>query len=178
MKSAVFWDRDGILSRLLAERSDGQKWVATQTLEDFSIDEDAKPILQEMHDLGYLNVVVTNQPDIARGLVSQSDLNEMHERLRRMLPIDAIYVCPHERGTCECRKPKPGMLIAASKVLDVDLATSVMVGDAGTDVGAAQNAGVRFILKRTVYNQDLVVENEFKNWNELSAILKGLLKHE
>jgi D-glycero-D-manno-heptose 1,7-bisphosphate phosphatase len=86
--------------------------------------------------------VVTNQPDVGNGLVSDSVVAAMHDKLRKALPIDDVRVCPHSQSAgCECRKPKPGMLIDAARALNIDLERSFMVGDRRGDIVAGQAVG-------------------------------------
>ncbi len=100
-----------------------------------------------MKAAGYLLVVVTNQPDIGNGLVSVDVVNEMHRLMAQALPIDRIEMCPHSQSeACNCRKPKPGMLISAARHCEIDLAGSVMVGDRFSDVEAGRAAGCRTVF--------------------------------
>ena len=143
-RAAVFFDRDGVLA--IPEIRDGRSF-AVRRLEDFAVYADAQESVGRVKGLGALAVVVTNQPDVGNGLVGRVIVEEMHQRLRLMLPVDAVYVCYHTRAdNCGCRKPKPGMLLAASKDLGIDLSRSVMVGDRATDVAAGRAAGCRAIL--------------------------------
>jgi histidinol-phosphate phosphatase family protein len=107
-------------------------------------------------------VVVTNQPVVARGISSESEIDLIHKELSRRLnkrggQIDAIYFCPHHpnatleqyRKTCSCRKPKPGMILHAAEHYGIDLSRSVMIGDTTQDIEAGNRAGVRTILVQT-----------------------------
>jgi len=113
---------------------------------------------------GYLCVLVTNQAGVARGYFPESMIHETHRRLAEMLAaagtcLDGVYYCPHHpqageppyRQSCNCRKPRPGMLLSAAGDLDIDLQTSVMVGDKISDVEMGQGQGARGILVRTGY---------------------------
>ena len=103
--------------------------------------------VQRLRDAGYVVVVVTNQPDIGNGLVDAGVVEEMHRRLRERVAVDAILVCPHgQSARCDCRKPRPGMLVTAAKQLQIDLATSYMVGDRASDVDAGRMAGCHTIF--------------------------------
>lgn len=97
-------------------------------------------------DAGLVLVVVTNQPDLARGLLSHRDLAAIHEELLDLLPLDDVVVCPHDSHEgCPCRKPRPGMILDAARRLDLDLDRSVCVGDRWRDVDAAHRAGVHAV---------------------------------
>jgi D-glycero-D-manno-heptose 1,7-bisphosphate phosphatase len=142
-RAAVFFDRDGVLA--IPEIRDGRSF-AVRRVEDFAVYTDAQESVRRVKALGAFAVVVTNQPDVGNGLVSRAIVEEMHERLRLMLPVDAVYACYHTRAdNCGCRKPKPGMLLAASNDLGIDLSRSVMVGDRATDVAAGHAAGCRAV---------------------------------
>lgn len=96
---------------------------------------------------GYVLVVVTNQPDIARGTQDAAVVEAMHERLRQRLPIAAVYVCAHDDADrCHCRKPEPGLILDAARDLDLDLERSVFVGDRWRDIEAGRRAGCRTVF--------------------------------
>ena len=141
---AAFLDRDGVLNELV--QRDGHA-VSPRTLKDFRIFPEVASAVERLRELGLEVFVVTNQPDIARGLMSKTDLDGMHERLRSAIAPREIVTCPHDdRDACTCRKPKPGMLVDLAKKYNVDLARSFMVGDSHKDVEAARRAGVRSIF--------------------------------
>jgi D-glycero-D-manno-heptose 1,7-bisphosphate phosphatase len=107
-----------------------------------------------LRELGYTLVVVTNQPDIARGTQTRAEVDRMHAFLRQRLPLDEIVVCPHDDvDGCECRKPKPGMILDAANRLNLDLRLSFGVGDRWRDVEAAQRAGVPAIYIERHYGE-------------------------
>jgi len=109
-----------------------------------------------LKDAGYTIVVVTNQPDVARGHLSEQELEAMHVALAEAAPVDEIVACPHgDRHQCGCRKPKPGMLTEAAARLDIDLGASWLVGDGFKDMGAAHAAGVKAILIEAEYNLEV-----------------------
>ena len=103
---------------------------------------------------GFLLVVVTNQPDIARGTQTRTEVDRMHQRLRSLVPLDEVCVCPHDDSDdCACRKPRPGMLLDAAERLGLDLARSASVGDRWKDVEAARRAGVKAIYVECCYDE-------------------------
>jgi transaldolase len=141
---AVFLDRDGVL--VAPEMRNGRGY-APRSLAAFRIYPDAAESLARLKAAGYLLVVVTNQPDIGNGLVSADVVDEMHRLLAQALPIDRIEMCPHSQSEgCDCRKPKPGMLINAARHYGIDLAASVMVGDRFSDMEAGRAAGCRTVF--------------------------------
>jgi D-glycero-D-manno-heptose 1,7-bisphosphate phosphatase len=151
MKRAVFLDRDGVLARALVRRG---KAYAPVTPDELEIESEAAAALADLKAAGFLLVVVTNQPDVARGITRREDVEQMHARLRAELPLDAVFVCYHDdRAGCDCRKPKPGMLLAASAAHDIDLAQSFMIGDRWRDVDAGALAGCRTVWIGRGYNE-------------------------
>ena len=141
MRRAVFLDRDGVITRSNVR---GGRPYAPTTLDDFEVLPGVSAALQKLRQAGYLNLVVTNQPDISTGKQSTDVLDAMHAHLLGELAIDAIRVCAHvDAHGCDCRKPKPGMLVDLAGEWGVDLATSWMVGDRWRDIGAGQAAGCR-----------------------------------
>jgi transaldolase len=150
---AIFLDRDGVL--VVPEMRDGRSY-APRSLDDFRIYPDAAASLARLKAAGYLLVAVTNQPDIGNGLVSADTVNEMHRRMSQALPIDRIEMCPHSQSeACDCRKPKPGMLVTAASDCGIDLAESVMVGDRSSDVEAGRAAGCKTIFVDLDYVSEL-----------------------
>jgi D-glycero-D-manno-heptose 1,7-bisphosphate phosphatase len=140
MNPGVFLDRDGVLVR---SRVINGKSYAVRRLEDFRLlPGTVRAVGALRREAGYKIVVVTNQPDIGNGLVDAATVEAMHRRLRERLAPDAIELCPHRQDeNCLCRKPKPGMIYAAAKRLDIDLTTSVVVGDRWSDIVAGKAAG-------------------------------------
>jgi D-glycero-D-manno-heptose 1,7-bisphosphate phosphatase len=137
--SAVFLDRDGVI--VIPEFRDRRSF-APRRLADFKLYPDAAPSLSRLKREGFVLAVVTNQPDVGRGLILRSEVEAMHEILQRELPIDALKVCFHRQDDhCDCRKPKPGMILAAADELGIDLARSFMIGDRASDVEAGRAAG-------------------------------------
>lgn len=141
MRRAVFLDRDGVINRSL-ER--GGRPYAPTLMAEFEILPRVAESLLELRRSGFLNIVVTNQPDLKTGKQSPEVLQMMHERLLDELALDAIQVCPHtDEDECSCRKPRPGMLLDAARKLQIDLGSSWMVGDRWRDIAAGQAAGCR-----------------------------------
>jgi D-glycero-D-manno-heptose 1,7-bisphosphate phosphatase len=145
-RPAVFLDRDGVLN----EASVGPDGVARGpvSVDQLRITPGAAEALARLRDAGFLLIVVTNQPDIGRGLVTAEAVAEIHRALRAALPmLDAVYTCPHGGAEpCECRKPRPGMVLAATADLGISLPDSWLIGDRWVDLAAAAAAGVRPVL--------------------------------
>jgi D-glycero-D-manno-heptose 1,7-bisphosphate phosphatase len=143
-RKAVFLDRDGVI--VVPEFRDGRSFAPVR-LQDYRFYPEVPAALSRLKAAGYLLVLVTNQPEVGRGLIAEEVLAEMHRRLQATFPVDSIKVCRHTGAdSCNCRKPKPGMLLEAASELGISLADSFMVGDRGTDVEAGHAAGCRTIF--------------------------------
>ncbi len=144
MRAALFLDRDGVLN----ENRPGH----VRSWEEYRFLPGVKDALARAARTEFAIVVVTNQSVIGRGFATRNTVEDIHRRMTAEIAasggrVDAVYLCPHapEDG-CDCRKPRPGMLLAAAREMGLDLARSWMVGDAATDVAVAQAAGVRPVL--------------------------------
>lgn len=171
-QKAVFLDRDGTINKYVGFLRD---------IDDFELLPGVVEAIKVINSSGYLAIVVTNQPVIARGEATYEQLQEIHNKMETLLGkngayIDAIYFCPHhpDKGfegeveelkiECDCRKPKPGMLLGAAKDFNIDLSQSWMVGDGENDIKAGKAAGCRTaLLGRVDYSQDVTIRslNEF-----------------
>jgi D-glycero-D-manno-heptose 1,7-bisphosphate phosphatase len=139
-RRAVFLDRDGVLNRAFVD--DGVP-VPPRSAAQFELLPGVVEACRAFADAGLALVVVTNQPDLARGSLDPAELEGMHRRLRAELPLDDVVVCPHDgKEGCWCRKPRPGMILDAARRLGLDLDHSVAVGDRWRDIDAAHRAGV------------------------------------
>lgn len=139
LKPAVFLDRDGVVVRA---RVEGGRPYSARSLDELVVIAGASEACAALRDAGFAVVVVTNQPEVARGTMDRVVLDEMHAVLVRDLSIDEVLVCPHDDADeCPCRKPRPGMLLDAAERMDLDLSRSVMVGDRWRDVEAGRRAG-------------------------------------
>jgi D-glycero-D-manno-heptose 1,7-bisphosphate phosphatase len=148
---AVFLDRDGVLVQEIV-RADGQAYAPTE-LEAFHLIADAAAEVDRLRNAGLVCVVVTNQPEIAGGLLDPEILEEMHRLLQAAISVDGIMTCPHvDADGCECRKPHPGMLRAAAEQWDLDLASSFLVGDRWRDIEAGRAVGCQTVLLERSYS--------------------------
>ena len=150
-QKAVFLDRDGTINKFVG---------FLRNIEEFELLPDVPEAIRRINSSGYLAIVVTNQPVIARGEVSVSELEEIHNKMETLLGqegayLDAIYYCPHHphkgyegeipelKIECDCRKPKPGMLLRAADDFNIDLSQSWMIGDSDNDILAGKAAGCK-----------------------------------
>jgi len=180
MKRAVFLDRDGTINV--------EKDYLYQ-IQDFEFIPGAVDAIRVLNDAGYFVVVVTNQSGVARGYYTEEDVELLHRHIDAELGktgarVDAWLYCPHHpdgRGSyslpCDCRKPLPGMLKDAARRYDIDLESSVMVGDKFADIGAGISAGCRTILVRTGYGADHenLVSSYTEVYDDLLAAAKTLI---
>jgi len=155
LNRAVFLDRDGTIN---------EDVVHLDHEGDLELIEGAAAGIALLNEAGFKVVIVTNQSVVARGRITELQLQQIHLTLSEMLSasgarFDAIYYCPHHPAAgigeylvnCDCRKPKPGMLLQASRELDIDLQRSFIVGDKLSDLAAGRAAGCRDVLVRTGY---------------------------
>ncbi len=151
-RRAIFLDRDGVIN---VNRPDHVK-----SWDEFVFLPRSLQALRRLAPSGFVIVVTTNQAAIARGLTDDSTVRDIHVRMiaevkRAGGRLDAVYYCPHlPEEKCECRKPQPGLFLRAAREFDIDLARSLVVGDAFTDVAAARAIGAQPILVRTGRGQE------------------------
>lgn len=173
-QKAVFLDRDGTINKYVGFLRD---------IDEFELLDGVADAIKKINASGYLAIVVTNQPVIARGEVSFEELERIHNKMETLLGkegayLDAIYFCPHHphkgyegerpelKFDCNCRKPKPGMLLKAAQDFNIDLAQSWMIGDGENDIRAGQNAGCRTaLIGNETYGQTVTVSS-LKNFVE------------
>lgn len=150
-RRAVFLDRDGVLNAPVVR---GGLPYAPATVEQLEILPGVQAALADLKRAGFVLLVVTNQPDVARGKVSRAEVDATHEALRATLPLDAVYTCCHDDADrCACRKPAPGMLLQGAREWDVDLRRSFMVGDRWRDTEAGVAAGCTTIFVDHGWNE-------------------------
>jgi histidinol-phosphate phosphatase family protein len=173
-------DRDGVMLRLVPYLSRAQ---------DMELLPGVAEHLRLLKGAGFALVVITNQSAVARGILTLSRLNGLHETLRDMLgregvTLDGIYACPHHpdfTGPCECRKPEPGMLKEAAEDLRLDLLSSYLVGDRWDDIEAGRRVGVMGILVKTGYGEEeslREVDSSAPVLEDLPAAVRWILKTE
>ena len=154
-RRAVFIDRDGVLNRAVVR---GGKPYPPALLADVEIMPGAPEAVARLKGAGFLTVMVTNQPDPAKGLQRRSVAEAINDYVARTVDIDVVKVCWCLEGDdCDCYKPKPGMLLEAASEYGIDLAASYIIGDRWRDVGAGKNAGCRTILIDCGYDEAAAV---------------------
>jgi D-glycero-D-manno-heptose 1,7-bisphosphate phosphatase len=142
----VFLDRDGILNEKMPEGLYVSRWI------DFQVLPGVPEALRQLNEAGLLVIVVTNQRGIAQGLYAAEDVDAIHASFRKLLAgwgarVDAFFICPHEIGKCDCRKPLPGLFHqAVAKYPNIKVADSVMIGDSLSDIEFGKQLGMKTIL--------------------------------
>jgi len=155
MRRAVFLDRDGVINKKAPPHRYILNW------KEFEFLPYVAEAIADLNQRNFLVVVVSNQRGIARGMLSVEKLEEIHSRMLRALfrlgaKVDGVYYCPHDYcDNCNCRKPKPGMLLEAASDLGIDLSRSFMVGDSEDDILAGNSAGCSTVLVLTGETKDI-----------------------
>ena len=151
MTRGVFLDRDGVINRVVVR--DGRSYPPA-SVDQFEFLPDVAGSIRDLQRSGYRVIVVTNQPDVAKGVQTREVVEAMHRLIEQKVGVDGIRVCYHvDEDRCQCRKPKPGMLVDAAAEWRLDLSQSFMVGDRWRDVGAGNAAGCTTILINADYSE-------------------------
>jgi D-glycero-D-manno-heptose 1,7-bisphosphate phosphatase len=169
-RRAVFLDRDGVINRAVV--CGGTPHPPGSALE-LEILGGVPESLAALKRQGFLLIVVTNQPDVARGIVGAGTVDRIHAQLRAQLPLDGILSCFHDDDACDCRKPKPGLLLRAAREYGIDLKSSFMVGDRWRDMEAGARAGCAtlFIDHRYAERQPDACDHRVQSLAEAGAII-------
>ena len=168
LKKAVFLDRDGILNKLVNDRP---PWL----VEEVDFFDEVYEIIKLIKENKFLPIIVTNQPDAARGNANFNSIKEVQTYICNHLKINHKYTCYHPYdGMCSCRKPLPGMLLNAAIDNNIQLDKSLMIGDREKDIIAGASAGCKTIYLSA--NKDVNADFFVKNHQSLYKLLKKLLK--
>ena len=147
----IFLDRDGVLNNIIIENEIPRP---PKNLSSLKIMKGVKGSLKKLKSSNFLLIVITNQPDFARGTQSKETINKINDKLKQSLVIDDIFVCWHARdGECNCRKPKTGLFIEAHKKYSIDFKKSFMIGDRWKDIEAGNEVGCKTILIKNNYEK-------------------------
>jgi D-glycero-D-manno-heptose 1,7-bisphosphate phosphatase len=170
----VFLDRDGVVND--AEIKDGKPYPPADAA-SLRIPAGAADTLARLKQHGFLLVVVTNQPDVARGKQTRQAVDEINDRLRCELPLDDVLTCYHDDDDgCDCRKPKPGLILRAAQQYGIDLTRSFMIGDRWRDIDAGANAGCKTILIDVGYRERGPISRPDYRARSLSEAAEWILK--
>jgi D-glycero-D-manno-heptose 1,7-bisphosphate phosphatase len=176
MRQAVFLDRDGVINR--AEVREGKPYPPAN-MSVMEILPGVPAALQALHIAGWMLIVVTNQPDVARGRTPRAVVEAINTHLYQTLPIDEFRTCYHDSGDgCDCRKPLPGALLAAAREHHIDLGRSFMVGDRWSDIEAGKRAGCKTVFIDYAYaeNQPELCDYKVQSLQEAATIILGKMK--
>ena len=169
MKKAVFLDRDGVINKAIIK--DG-KPLSPNSLNELEILPGVKQSIIKLKKLNFVCLVVTNQPNVSRKKIDKNSVIQMNNFLKNEIPLDDIFVCYHDdKDNCDCRKPKPGLLLEAGKKWDVDFKKSFMIGDRWRDIEAGKNLGCKTIfLDYKYYNEPKPKKPSFVSDTLLNAV--------
>lgn len=173
MEKAVFLDRDGVINRAVVR--DGRPYPPT-SLAEMEILPGVNDALRKLKAASYLLIVITNQPDVARGTTSRATVEEINDFLGSVLPIDEFRTCHHDSGDgCDCRKPLPGAILSAAEKHGIALSTSFMVGDRWRDIEAGERAGCQTIFIDYGYaeKQPETVDHRVSSLSEAVDVILG-----
>jgi D-glycero-D-manno-heptose 1,7-bisphosphate phosphatase len=172
----IFLDRDGVINKIVFR--DG-KPGSPRHLDEFDLETGVDALLSRLRAAGYKLFVVTNQPDVARGVLGAKTLQIMTDRILEKLLVDGVRICPHDdRDTCDCRKPRPGMLVKLAQEYDLDLRESYLIGDSRKDTLAAERAGCRSIILDRSYNQGVAADRRVADLAEAVDVILAETTHE
>ena len=170
---AIFLDRDGVINKTIVLNG---KPYPPKNLQNLKILPGVKKTLETLHNQGGLLIVVSNQPDVARGITSLAKVEEINRYLKEKLPIDDFRICYHDNNDgCSCRKPLPGLLIDAAKTYGINLGSSFMIGDRWSDIEAGKLAGCKtiFIDYKYTEKQPIKVKYRINSIKEAVKIILG-----
>jgi D-glycero-D-manno-heptose 1,7-bisphosphate phosphatase len=169
---AIFLDRDGVLNKAIVRN---RKPYPPSTIDELEILEGVYEGVELLKHSGYRLIVITNQPDVSRGLTTIEKVNEINNSIIQLLNVDEIMCCFHDDNeNCECRKPKPGMILEAVKKWNIDLSVSYLIGDRWRDIQTAKNIGITSILIKYDYDEKKI--NADFECNNLEEAANYILK--
>ncbi len=172
-KRAVFFDRDGVILKPIV--MDGRPRPPHSIAEYKALSgivAGAKEAVEKVKSLGFLAFLISNQPDIAYGVISKDEWQWIQDRLKD-IPFDDVFICFHRRDdNCDCMKPKPGMLLDAEKKWDINLTQSFLVGDTKDDVATAKATGCKSILVEAPYNTSVTSEVRIRSLGALFGVIR------
>ena len=172
MRTAVFLDRDGVINRAFIREG---KPYPPSSIDQLEILPGVRQAIDSLKAAGYFLVVVTNQPDVARGILSKTLVESINNNLKIELGIDDFRTCFHDDSDlCECRKPKPGLLKMAAKEFEIDLDKSILIGDRWRDIEAGKRAGCKTIFIDYSYLEKQPESYDFRVKSLLEAATKIL----
>jgi D-glycero-D-manno-heptose 1,7-bisphosphate phosphatase len=169
---AIFLDRDGVVNRIIYENNVQR---SPRSMDEFEYEQGILEFIQNIKKLDFEIAIITNQPEVKRGLVSRDTVEQFHKKIRSELGIDHFFVCWHDStDNCNCRKPKPGLFFDAKEKLQVNLEDSFMIGDREKDIISAKSAGCNGILYTK--NESDFALHQFASYRSFPEILLAIQK--
>lgn len=175
-KRAVFLDRDGVINQAVVIQG---KPYPPKDLDSLVILPGVVDALHALKKAGWMLIVITNQPDVAKKITTAEMVSSIHQRMAEQLPIDAFYTCFHvDEHQCHCRKPKPGALIEAAQTHEITLSESYMIGDRWRDIEAGFHAGCQTFFIDYGYHEKQPTQMNFtvQSLQEAAHIILGGMK--
>ena len=177
MKKAIFLDRDGVINEPIFRDGNINKPIAPWEIDEFKLFDNIINPLNIIKKMGYHIFIVTNQPDISKGILKISTIKKMNNIIMSKLPIDEIMFCPHlDSHRCVCRKPKPGMVNILAKKWEISLSDSFFIGDNWKDIECGKGAGCTTILLDKYYNKKVNADYRVKNLSMVNKLIKSNIK--
>ena len=168
MRKAIFLDRDGTLNKAFIKNG---LPFSPESFNKFEILPGVKESLLKLKKLNFVCLLITNQPDVSRGKINKNVVIQMNNFLKSEIKLDDIFVCYHDdHDNCECRKPKPGLLLNAKKKWNINLNKSYMIGDRWKDIQAGINAGCKTVFINNNYKESKKIKANFIADSLLNAV--------
>ena len=168
MKKAVFLDRDGVINKAIVKNG---LPTPPSLLDELKILPGVKESILKLKKLNFVCIVVTNQPDVSRGKINKNTVIKINNFLKKKIKLDDIFVCYHDdKDNCNCRKPKPGLLLQAGKKWNVDFKKSFMIGDQWRDIQSGEKAGCKTIFLDYKYKDKKPKNPDFVTDTLLNAV--------
>ena len=169
MNNAIFLDRDGVINNIIISKG---LPLSPSKFEEFKILPGVRESISKLKELNFYCILVTNQPDVSRGKIKKETVVKMNEYVKSELGLNDVFVCFHDdKDNCQCRKPKPGLILNASYKWNVDLKNSYMIGDRWKDIEAGRLAGCKTILIKSNYVEEIKTKPDFELDSLLSAAI-------
>lgn len=173
-KKAVFLDRDGVINKVVYHK-EVNKPSSPWRFDEFKIISGIKSPLEKLNKKGFVLFIITNQPDITKGLIEKGLTEKINEILIKEFPIKEILVCHHQdHHNCDCRKPKPGMIIKLAKKYNIGLEDSFLIGDNWKDIEAGKSAGCKTILINAEYNKGIKADYRVTNLKDAAKLIEKI----
>ena len=168
MKKAVFLDRDGVINKAIVKNG---LPTPPSLLDELKILPGVKESILKLKKLNFVCIIVTNQPDVSRGKINKNAVIKINNFLKKKIKLDDIFVCYHDdKDNCNCRKPKPGLLLRAGKKWNVDFKKSFMIGDQWRDIQSGEKAGCKTIFLDYKYKDKKPKNPDFVTDTLLNAV--------